>query len=65
MNRSWNTSGGDHVDLADNHDFLYTHIKNLRKKLQMGGCPDRIRAIYGMGYKLDSETTGRIAPKKK
>lgn len=43
---------GDHIDMADNYDFLYTHIKNLRRKLLQAGCPDYIKAIYGMGYKF-------------
>src|SRR5205823_3998223 len=28
---------GDNMDLADNYDFIYTHIKNLRKKLLHAG----------------------------
>ncbi len=43
---------GDDMDVADNYDFIYTHIKNLRKKLAQAGCPDYIKAIYGMGYKF-------------
>jgi DNA-binding response OmpR family regulator len=43
--------GGD-IDMADNYDFIYTHIKNLRRKLVQAGCPDMIRGIYGMGYKF-------------
>lgn len=43
---------GDNIEMADNYDFLYTHIKNLRRKLIQGGCPDYIKAIYGMGYKF-------------
>ena len=43
---------GDDMDLAGNHDFLYTHIKNLRKKLMQAGCPDYIKSIYGLGYKF-------------
>lgn len=43
---------GDHMDLSGNFDFLYTHIKNLRKKLEQAGCPDYIHSIYGMGYKF-------------
>ena len=31
---------------------LDTHIKNLRRKLIQAGCPDYIRSVYGMGYKL-------------
>jgi DNA-binding response OmpR family regulator len=43
---------GDDMDLAGNYDFLYTHIKNLRKKLLQAGCPDYIKSIYGLGYKF-------------
>ena len=43
---------GDDMDIADNYDFIYTHIKNLRKKLVQANCPDYIRSVYGMGYKL-------------
>jgi len=40
------------VHLTDNFDFIYAHIKNLRKKLADAGCPDYIRSVHGMGYKL-------------
>ena len=43
---------GDDMDMAGNYDFLYTHIKNLRKKLLQAGCPDYIKSIYGLGYKF-------------
>ena len=43
---------GDNMDLADNYDFIYAHIKNLRKKLLQVGCPDYIQSVYGMGYKF-------------
>lgn len=43
---------GDDMDMSDNYDFIYTHIKNLRKKLLQAGCPDYIKSIYGMGYKF-------------
>lgn len=33
-------------------NFVYTHIKNLRKKLQESGSSDYIKSVYGMGYKL-------------
>ncbi len=46
---------GDNMDMADNHDFIYTHVKNLRKKLVQAGAGDYIRSVYGMGYKF-SET---------
>jgi DNA-binding response OmpR family regulator len=35
-----------------NIDFIYTHIKNLRKKLHDSGSTDYLRSIYGMGYKF-------------
>ncbi len=41
---------GDHIDQADSFDFVYNHIKNLRKKLMNAGCRDYIKAKYGMGY---------------
>ncbi|MEO7768504.1 MAG: response regulator transcription factor [Ferruginibacter sp.] len=39
-------------DMVGNNDFIYTHIKNLRKKLMEAGIPDYIRSVYGMGYKF-------------
>lgn len=42
---------GDEMDIADNYDFIYTHIKNLRKKLEKCKA-DYIKSIYGMGYKF-------------
>ncbi len=36
-------------------DFIYTHIKNLRKKLQEKECGDYIKSLYGMGYKLTDQ----------
>jgi DNA-binding response OmpR family regulator len=44
---------GDEADVFDNFDFLYAHIKNLKKKLAAAGCGDYIRSVYGMGYKFD------------
>ncbi|WP_262246172.1 response regulator transcription factor [Parapedobacter soli] len=43
---------GDHMDNADNFDFIYSQIKNLRKKLKNHGANLEIQAIYGVGYKL-------------
>ena len=43
---------GDDMDIADNYDFIYTHVKNLRKKLLHTGCPDYVRSVYGVGYKF-------------
>jgi len=47
---------GDGMDMADSFDFIYTHIKNLRKKIMEKGGHDYIRTIYGMGYKFISST---------
>jgi DNA-binding response OmpR family regulator len=46
---------GDEMDAIDNFDFIYTHIKNLRKKLTDVGCDDYIHSIYGMGYKFSNQ----------
>ena len=43
---------GDEMEGAGNYDFIYTHVKNLRKKLIAAGCNDYIQSIYGMGYKF-------------
>ncbi len=43
---------GDHIDQADSYDFIYNHIKNLRKKISAAGGDNYIRAMYGMGYKF-------------
>lgn len=43
---------GDNIDQADNFDFIYAQIKNLRKKLQAAGADIEIKAVYGFGYKL-------------
>ena len=43
---------GDNVDFLDSFDFVYQHIKNLRKKITAAGGTDYIKTIYGLGYKL-------------
>ncbi|MDB5247869.1 MAG: DNA-binding response regulator [Segetibacter sp.] len=43
---------GDEMDMADNYDFIYTHIRNLRKKLLERSSTDYVKSIYGMGYKF-------------
>lgn len=42
---------GDLADMLDNLDFVYTHIKNIKKKLHDFGCADYIKTLYGLGYK--------------
>ncbi|MFI5138755.1 MAG: response regulator transcription factor [Sphingobacteriales bacterium] len=46
---------GDGIDMANNFDFIYSHIKNIRKKLIEAGCGDYIQAAYGMGYKFTEQ----------
>jgi DNA-binding response OmpR family regulator len=43
---------GDQMDMTDSFDFIYTHIKNLRKKLMDVTGTDFIASIYGVGYKF-------------
>jgi DNA-binding response OmpR family regulator len=47
----WN----DNVELADNFDFIYTHLNNLRRKIKLAGGNDYIKTIYGMGYKFSGQ----------
>ncbi len=44
---------GDNMDLVESFDFIYSHIKNIRKKLLEKGVKIPIKAVYGMGYKLE------------
>lgn len=43
---------GDYTDQSDSLDFVYSQIKNLRKKLKDAGAEADIQAVYGMGYKM-------------
>jgi len=43
---------GDNIDMVDNFDFIYTHMRNLRKKLKKSGATDYLQTIYGLGYKF-------------
>jgi DNA-binding response OmpR family regulator len=45
---------GDEMEGAGNFDFIYTHVKNLRKKLIAAGCTDYVQSVYGMGYKFSA-----------
>jgi len=42
---------GDYMDIADQLDIVYSHIKNLRKKLSAQEFSYEIKTIYGMGYR--------------
>ena len=43
---------GDFIDQSDSFDFVYQHIKNLRKKIQKATGTDLLETVYGVGYKL-------------
>lgn len=44
---------GDIADMFDNYDFVYAHIKNLKKKLAEAGGGNYLKTLYGSGYKWD------------
>jgi DNA-binding response OmpR family regulator len=46
---------GDYMDAADSFDFVYQHIKNLRKKIIKAGGNDYIQNMYGSGYKFNEK----------
>ncbi|MDO9552283.1 response regulator transcription factor [Rhodonellum sp.] len=45
---------GDYTDDLANFDFVYQHIKNLRKKVCKAGGSDYINTVYGIGYKFNT-----------
>lgn len=45
----------DNIDLADNFDFIYTHLNNIRKKIKSAGGSDYVKTLYGMGYKFTDQ----------
>lgn len=45
---------GDYTDNLSNVDFVYQHVKNLRKKINLAGGDDYIDTIYGLGYKFNT-----------
>lgn len=47
----WGEYGGGY----GSYDFVYTHLKNLKRKLLDAGSPDYIQNIYGVGYKFTLE----------
>jgi len=44
---------GDFADMLDNHDFVYAHIKNLKRKLNEAGSDNYLKTVYGTGYKWE------------
>jgi len=43
---------GDDIDVADNFDFIYSQIKNIRKKLKSANSLVQIESVYGIGYRM-------------
>ena len=43
------------ADLMSSYDLIYTHIKNLRKKILDLGGKDYLKSVYGIGYKFIAE----------
>lgn len=43
---------GDHADESDDLEFVYSQIKNLRKKLKDAEADPEIQSVYGIGYKF-------------
>lgn len=46
---------GSHMDLVDSFEFIYSHVKNLRKKLIAAGAQDYINTVYGIGYRFTEQ----------
>jgi DNA-binding response OmpR family regulator len=44
---------GDIAGMLDDHNFIYAHIKNLKKKLHEAGCANYLKTIYATGYKWE------------
>ena len=43
------------LDFIDNYDFIYTHIKNLRRKIELQGGNDYLKTVHGIGYKYTNQ----------
>lgn len=44
---------GDFAEMMNSFDFVYAHIKNLKKKLTDAGYGNYLKTMYGNGYKWD------------
>ncbi len=45
---------GDYMEDAVSYDFIYAHVKNLRKKLVENNCGEHLKTVYGIGYKFQT-----------
>lgn len=41
---------GDYMDQSDSSDSVYSHMKNLKRKLKDAGSEEYIKSLYGIGY---------------
>jgi DNA-binding response OmpR family regulator len=48
---------GDYTDNLSNFDFVYQHVKNLRKKIHAAEGGDYISTVYGLGYKFNTSVS--------
>ena len=53
---------GDNIDQADSLDFIYSQVKNLRRKLKQAGATVELKAVYGFGYKLTELSNSSTTP---
>jgi DNA-binding response OmpR family regulator len=47
---------GDYTENLGNFDFVYQHVKNLRKKIEQAKGGDYISTVYGLGYKFEAKS---------
>lgn len=45
----------DYTDKADSFDFLFAHLKNLKRKLKEAKAELVIKNIYGVGYQIEEQ----------
>ena len=43
---------GEEADNLSSFDFVYSHMKNLKRKMKEKGADDIIQTVYGLGYKI-------------
>lgn len=44
---------GDMADMLNSHDFIYSHVKNMKRKLQEMGAENYLTTVYGSGYRWE------------
>ena len=44
---------GDQADSLSSFDFIYSHIKNLKRKMTEAGSEDFIKTVYRLGYQFE------------